>query len=349
MKALTKLLLLLWLAGVSPGFRLGNLWAAPPTAREVSAAMEQSGYRAIQSRWLATGVDELPSLDTKVGNRRLHCIIDTLSSKSLVRSNLVWHLRKHWVGDDRSGVITMTSADGHVFSQVPLECFDHYSPIYVRRIRAAATVGEGRLSLGGSDYFFNQTVEKSARIDCDIVLGVDFLLNNRVVLDFRGKQVFMPSVSSNETQSQQLSDRLTAMGFASVNTSADTNGLVCLPVSVSGRTNQLALATLTTETAFAQNLLAEIGQRLIGKDSVMIDITSPNQPMQRWRIHDFALGAFHHANPSVAFLDLTDWNIGATNSSGPVGLLGADILFQSRALVDCAGARLFVWQKPVSR
>ncbi len=348
MKALTKLLLLMVLAGASPGFRLGVLMAAPPSAREVSAAAELAGYRPIQSRWLATGSDEIPSIDTKVGSRRLHCIIDTLCPVSLVRSNLVRHLRKHWVGDDRSGAITMTSADGHVFAQVPLECFDFYSPVYVRRIRASSPVGAGAVKLEGSDYAPNGTTEVSAKINWDIVLGLDFLLSNRALLDFRGKQVFLSSVSSNETPSQQLADKLTAMGFASVSTSTNTNGFVCLPTLVSGRTNLLVLSTTTTDTSLALNFLEEIGQRSTGKDSAMIQLFTANQPIRRWKCKEFAFGPFHLAEPGLAALDLTDWNIGATNSSGLVGLLGADILFKSRAVVDCAGARVFVWPVPAS-
>jgi hypothetical protein len=242
----------------------------------------------------------------------------------------------------------MTSADGHVFTQVPLECFDHYSPVYIRRIRGASPVGAGALTLEGSDYAPNGTTEVSSEIDWDIVLGLDFLLSRRALLDFRGKQVFISSVSSNETQSQQLADKLTAVGFASVSTSTDTNGFICLPALVSGRTHLLALSTTTTDTSFALNFLEEIGQRSTGKDSAMIQLFTANQPIRRWKCKEFALGPFHLVEPSLAALDLTDWNIGATNSSGPVGLLGADILFKSRALVDCAGARVFVWSKPAS-
>jgi predicted aspartyl protease len=187
------------------------------------------------------------------------------------------------------------------------------------------------------------TLRNSSRSDdsnahVDGVLGLDVLTRYKAAINCRTKVIFF---KVDPTRQMHLSGVAASEKFTRVSMRQEENGALTAPCSIHGQPARLFVDTGSFVTIFTEPVLKSLG---VGLQPTHISARFPtgtSRKVSAAQINDLKIGDFKvrpgkfGVTPSPNFAP-------RQGSSGMLGILGMDTLYNCHAIIDLAGMNLFL-------
>lgn len=328
-----------------------GVFAADSNAR-VAARLrdifEKAGYQPIPMQWNWTGANKVPFFKVRHDGEELALLVDTLLITNLIRSKVADRLGLG-KGDGKDALDLLLTGGKHSLGQVKFERRDWSYPVKFKR-KGGSIASLTTPSPLDPIYQGLTPGTVNGKVYADMVVGSGFLRDRGVWLAFVGDVSFVPPQGTPSNVPNQLSARLSEMGYSKVASEADLSGTPCFACRTGQRDLRLALASTCGETVLQNGWESQISGSLVDSDDkLFVGLFEPNLPMRRWALKGLELGTWHQVNFSVGLSDLSRWGVEkSSNANGVAGFLGADVLDDSCALIHIASGAIYV-RDPKSR
>lgn len=185
-------------------------------------------------------------------------------------------------------------------------------------------------------------------MESEAVLGVPFLVQNRVILDYgQPAGIFVRDKPRTQEEFQSMGESFHNSGFAPVKTHLIRPGLWVVEGKINGSPLVFILDSGAYRTVIDRKFASDAGLRGDASAEVMRGVGGRESQVLNAGLDELTLGDQVFRNASIGIADLSQWSAGSTNQSAPRGLLGADILTSSRAIIDCEGNLVWLLKSAV--
>ncbi len=175
----------------------------------------------------------------------------------------------------------------------------------------------------------------------DLLLGLDFLVDTHAFLDCAGATLFLRAEEPAEQLARSMEESFRQSGYISV--PLQVGGHLVVRGSVNGKAANFILDTGTAASDLDINQLDKF--RLAPNETILEskDIGGRTSDKSYARLASLKLGDYEQKNVVVGTSDLTGLRSPSQGDEPPLlGLIGADLLWRARALIDCEGGKLYV-------
>lgn len=302
--------------------------------------MEKRGYTVVK-------VDRTPEqhlmVNGRIDGKRARFVVDTGFTFNAVETN--WAKRLPRVSSQEEAALTPPGNPPGSFQFARLNHFELDGRPYPAEVAMVTRWWQRGLFLPWMPVF-----RMGGALDCDAVLGVPFLQHHRAVIDYgQPPGLFVRGTAPSSEATREIEESFRLSGFAPVEPIYLPPGKWVVSARVNNRQVGLLVDTGGYRTVLDQRLAAELGVKMRPGVDLMHGVEGRQSTMTDARIQRLELGESVFTNLTVSVADLAPWNLSPTQKSLllPRGILGSDLLTETRAILDCETPRIWFLKSAV--